>query len=503
MAQGSVIVIGGGIAGLASGIYARANGYKTTVFEMHSLPGGLCTSWDREGYVFDGCIHWFVGGKAGTAFRPIWDEVGATDLELIPHDRLSSVRDLHGNELVLWADLERLERAMLEKWPAEKAAIKELVEGSRAMAKAGSILPDSPPDMMGAFDGLKMLVKSGSALLKMRKYQMLSMDDFSKAFSDPFLRNAIRNAVMEPRFSAMGVLGTLGWFDAGDASWVGGGSLGLARKLEKRLVDLGGTIAYRSKVDRILVENDRAVGVRLADGTEHRADYVIGAADGHATIFEMLEGRYADDRIRSLYDKLEPFSPIIQVSLGVDRDMSAEPWSVVLLLGRGYRIAGTHVAAVWTHHYSYDAAMAPAGKSSLTTIFGADLDHWQRLKEQGRDAYNAAKDDVARQVIDLVERAYPGTRDKIEVVDVATPTTYVRYTGNWRGSIEGWLLSPENAKAAGPGGLPRKLPGLSNFCMAGQWVWPGGGLPSAVLTGRWAGQTLCADAGHAFVAPRT
>ena len=47
MAEGSVIVIGGGIAGLASGIYAQANGYDTTVFEMHTLPGGL----DRKSVV--------------------------------------------------------------------------------------------------------------------------------------------------------------------------------------------------------------------------------------------------------------------------------------------------------------------------------------------------------------------------------------------------------------------------------------------------------------------
>ena len=185
-----------------------------------------------------------------------------------------------------------------------------------------------------------------------------------------------------------------------------------------------------------------------------------------------------------------------------DRDLSGEPWSVVLLLDDGTEIAGTRVDSLWTHHYSYDPSMAPAGKASITTIFAADLAYWERLQAQGREAYNAEKDAVARQVIGLVERAYPGIRDKIEVIDVATPTTYVRYTGNWRASFEGWLLSPKNTKAVGMSGLPRKLPGLSNFVMAGQWVWPGGGLPSGVLTGRWAVQTICADAGKGFVAPR-
>ncbi len=66
---------------------------------------------------------------------------------------------------------------------------------------------------------------------------------------------------------------------------------------------LGDEIDYGVRVYRVLVEDDRAVGVRLADGTEHRADLVISAADGHATIFDMLQGKYVDDEIRATYDE--------------------------------------------------------------------------------------------------------------------------------------------------------------------------------------------------------
>ncbi len=502
MARGSVIVIGGGIAGLATGIYAAANGYETSVLEMHTIPGGLCTSWERQGYCFDGCIHWFVGGKPGRGFYPLWEEVGATEgLELVARDRLNSVRDEVGNELVLWSDLSRVESEMLASWPSDAKAIRGLVKGSHLMAGVGSMVPTTPPDMMRAWDGLKMLVTSGSALRKMRRYQMLTVQDLADGFSDPFLRRAVANAVNEPRISSMALLSTLGWFDVGDANWVMGGSALFARRLERRLLDLGGEIRYRSRVKRILVEDDRAVGVRLSDGTEQRAEVVISAADGHATIFDMLEGRYVDDRIRDLYDNLELFPAIVQVSLGVNRDMSNEPWSVVTLLDDPVEIAGRQVSSAWTHHYSFDPSMAPTGKSSVTCILEGDLEHWQKLGDTSREAYLAEKDAVARQVIDIVERAYPGVHDAVEVVDVATPTTYVRYTGNWRASFEGWLLSPKNTKLTGMAGMPRKLPGLDRFWMAGQWVWPGGGLPSGVLTGRWAIQNLCAADGREFVAP--
>jgi len=61
------------------------------------------------------------------------------------------------------------------------------------------------------------------------------------------------------------------------------------------------------------------VGVRLEDGTEYRGDYVISAADGYATIFEMLDGKYVDKRIRGYYEKLAIFPPLVYVAMGVNR----------------------------------------------------------------------------------------------------------------------------------------------------------------------------------------
>ena len=73
----SMIVIGGGLAGLSTGCYARMNGYHTTILEQHSSPGGLCTSWRRGEYIFDGCIHWLAGSSGEGLLGQWWNEVGA------------------------------------------------------------------------------------------------------------------------------------------------------------------------------------------------------------------------------------------------------------------------------------------------------------------------------------------------------------------------------------------------------------------------------------------
>ena len=79
--------------------------------------------------------------------------------------------------------------------------------------------------------------------------------------------------------------------------------------------------------------------------------------------------------------------------------------------------------------------------------------------------------------------------------DVSTPATVIRYTNNWKGSFEGWLLTPK----MGFRQMKKVLPGLENFYMAGQWVEPGGGLPTAIMSGRNATQIICKEDKKKFI----
>ena len=81
MTRKKVIIIGAGIAGLSAGCYLQMNGYESKIFELHEISGGLCTSWERQGYTFDGCIHWLVGSGPSMMLYDIWTEVGAITKE--------------------------------------------------------------------------------------------------------------------------------------------------------------------------------------------------------------------------------------------------------------------------------------------------------------------------------------------------------------------------------------------------------------------------------------
>jgi phytoene dehydrogenase-like protein len=106
-----------------------------------------------------------------------------------------------------------------------------------------------------------------------------------------------------------------------------------------------------------------------------------------------------------------------------------------------------------------------------------------------RCRYNQEKRRVADAVISVLQKSSPEIRQTVEVIDVSTPATVIRHTGNSKGSMEGWLMTP----GTGFKPLRNKLPPLQRFPMIGQWVMPGGGLPSGLITARSAIRTIWRD----------
>ncbi len=235
----------------------------------------------------------------------------------------------------------------------------------------------------------------------------------------------------------------------------------------------------------------------MADGREERADYVVSAADLHATVFDMLGGKYVDDRVRGWFSDFVPFPPLVFVGVGVAREFPEVPFSssgISLGLDEPLRLGGQTVERIEFRIRNYDPTMAPAGRTVITSMLPVDYDYWKELSKD-HAAYESEKEAIAAAVLKVLDQRFPGLAEQVEMVDVSTPTTFERYTGNWRGSFEGWQPTPSNLTIE----MPKKLPGLEGLFLAGQWVAPGGGLPSGVITGRQVTQLICHEDGRRFV----
>jgi phytoene dehydrogenase-like protein len=108
-----------------------------------------------------------------------------------------------------------------------------------------------------------------------------------------------------------------------------------------------------------------------------------------------------------------------------------------------------------------------SGKTAVTCFLPTyNFEFWLALQRDDPVRYKAEKQRIANAVIAIFEQRVAGVRQAIEVVDVSTPATVIRYTGNWKGSMEGWLLTPRTGLRP----LPNCLPGLRRFRMVGQRV---------------------------------
>ena len=494
----SILIIGAGIAGLAAGCYAQMNGYKSQIFELHTLPGGLCTSWVRKGYTFDGCIHYLFGSGEGQPFHQVWRELGTLPGQgLVNHAELLRIAGPDGQTLIVYSDPDRLEEHLLQLSPADRGPIHQFCSAVRAFARFDlSQLNRQPRSQMSLMDWRDFGLKMTPFLPHIAKWGLISAQDFANRFHDPFLRRALPQMFAWPEIPMMAGLSLLAYMYTRNAGFPLGGSLEFARAIERRYLELGGQIHYQSQVEKILVEDGRAVGVRLYNDEIHHADRIISAADGHGTLFYMLGKQYLPKKIRQLYDGRLPIHTIIQVSLGVKRDFSSEPHWVIRLLDQPLLIAGEEHADIGVKNYCFDPSLAPAGKSTLISMIRTNYDYWQRI--YGHRLYDSEQDQVAGIVIDYLEGSYPGLRGDIEVVDVATPLSYERYTGNWQGSSCGWLLTKESMPLMITG-MAKTLPAVKNFYLAGQWVEPGGSVPLAAVSGRNAIQLICAADQKKFV----
>jgi phytoene dehydrogenase-like protein len=471
------------------------NGYRTEILEMNPFPGGLCTAWDRGPYVFDGCLSWLVGTAPSSTFHQMWNELGAlAGREIIHRDEFLRVEGRDGQVLSLSTDLGRLAENCKRLAPEDADRVEKLL---RAVRRCNVVNPplENPLELMSAWEKTKLLFRYLSMLPAVLQWKNRELARYLASYRNPLLREALQAAVGDGRLSALVLVLVLALRSGKNAGYVTGGSRALAKAIAERYARLGGVLRCNTRAVAITVGNHRATGVRCADGTTIPAATVVSCADGHATIFGMLEGRYVNLRILDAYRRWNVFRGLIQVSLGINQIFPGAPHAVSLPLLQPLKVDDTtQPDRIEVSMFGPDSGFCPAGRTVVIARFPGSYKYWANLKHHRPTGYQEAKKELLREVIGALDQRFPGLARHVEQTDLATPATYERWTGNWQGSYQGWLPTPRILGRR----LPYTLPGLKNFYMAGQWVETGGGLPPSALSGRYVAQMICARDGKKF-----
>ena len=492
MKKKKVIVIGGGIAGLSAGVYALRCGFDVTVLESHNIAGGNCTSWRRKDYLFEGGMHWLSGSDRNEPINRLWRTVGALDDSVAIHTSEPFVTyDHNGAPICFYRNVDVTEKHLLEISPEDSREIRKLCGYIRKVKNLAMPVTDIRGVKVTKKNPvpLSMLFSAFQAVRIMQSYSKVSREKYINRFKHEGIRSMLKACTTE-KSGVVPIFFTMGILSRGDGGFPEGGSLPFVERIVKTFSGLGGELLCNTRADRVIIENGKAVGV-MTGSRRLDADAVIVTADTMAVdhLFDIpLKSPWLDEMRKVTEPTMATF-----ICLGINADLHKLNKYYVFKTPAPITLDTQVYEFLSISNYAGDPDYSPSGKTALTIQLGGDTyDFWKKAKEAG--SYTEEKRKIAEAVIAALEAKIPDIKGKVEVIDVATPLTYERYCGNWKGS---WMT--ETTISMKMKTYPSAIKGLQGLYFAGHRISPPGGLPTALVTGRTAVQYLCRDTGTVFV----
>ena len=336
---------------------------------------------------------------------------------------------------------------------------------------------------------LKSILDMLPALPRLGFYSRQTTKEYTERYKSPLLKLFLQN-IAGADYSAVAMIFTLATLVSGDGGYPEGGSLAMAGRIAKSAEALGGIIQYGSFVSKVDVQNGAAKGV-IVNGDFVPADAVIVTSDTLVAVDSLFDPPIQEKWALRMRTEIIPVLDTF-ISIGVEEDLSDLPESLNFAPEEPLMCGGTPNEFIGINNYAGYQGYAPKGCTPLTCILSGDTyDYWKACKANG--TYEAEKQKLAEAFIHILEQKYPKTKGKVAVWDVATPLTYERYLGSYKGS---WMSV---IKSGMPNqSYPSKPELYSNVYFAGHRISPPGGLPPAAETGRKAVQYLCKDTGAVF-----
>ena len=480
--EGRAVVIGSGFGGLAAAVRLGARGYSVTVCERLESPGGRALVHRQDGFTFD------AGPTIVTApflFEELWELCGrrlADDVELRAVSPFYRIRFHDGSQLDCSADHAAMREQIRQLNPADVRGYDAFLAASEAIFDVGFRRLAHVP-----FHRFRRMLATLPELIRLRSDRSVyALAD--RCFQDPRLKLAFSFhplLVGGNPFATTSVYALIAFLERRwGVHFAMGGTGSLVRGLVSLIEGQGNQVRCGADVAEILVEDGRAAGVRLSDGSVLPADVVVSNADPAWTYSRLLPGvrrrRWHDRRLaRSRYSM-----SLFVWYFGTSRQYPAVPHHT-MIMGPRYRgllrdIFDAHVLAedfsLYLHRpTATDPALAPPGCDAFYVLspvpnLDADVD-WQQQAE------------VYRQRIQerLEATLLPGLGDALVSSRLMTPLDFRDRLLSVKGA--GFGLAPELTQSAWfrP---HNKSEEVENLFLVGAGTHPGAGLPGVLSSAR-------------------
>ena len=490
-----VIIIGAGVSGLSAGIYAEQHGLHAILLEKNPSVGGMCTGWYRKGYYLDGCIHWLTGTKEGTLLNEMWHNLDAIkDPKDVLYLDSWGTYEFQGQKVTMWRDLDRAEKEWKEISPVDSKMIHKFFKMVRDFTTV-----ELPLDLPISLIPLHRKLKLGLKVIKVWPSYLLSMRQTREKFAAKFKSPVIRFALTTCQTGGNNLFSMIYSYATvanGDGGVPMGGSKPMVERMKEKFLSLGGTLKLNANVERIIVNNKNATGVKLNNGQTINGDYVVSCLDTNYTLKKLLRAEYPLPSFEKRFNATNYHSPsCILINYAIKKDNNLPtPFSFNC---EPFKVGGVTINHITVRNYSYDPTFTRDKNTVLSVLLtqsSADYPFYRELAKD-KQAYEQYKNDIANIVKDRIVERFPELESSLETLDVATPYTFKRYVNSSNGVYMSFYFTHKQSMFSHHG----KVKGIDNLYLSGQWMQGPGGLPIAMTQGKFAIQRICKRENLSFV----
>ncbi len=504
-----VIVIGAGVGGLATATLLAKKGFDVLLCENHFMPGGCCSAVRRGGVTSDvGASLLFGFGTEGLTQHHFFHNIVEEPIDVIRDDSIFRVhwktKTGEYKEVTVWRDFEKYMESLTASFPGKESVLRKFYEFLEQRFKSITKV-----EMPMAFTeipislALKMLKKSPIGMLKVAKLlNITGLELMNKFFTDPELvgffdmiimtMNMVKSDVNPGLLSGM----VFAECNHGGAYYPIGSPQMVPNIMEKAFDKFNGKPIYRHKVSEILFDTQgakpQAIGVKLDDNTKIYGNDIVYAGNIYNLFGGLIPAEICGKEKVEETMKLEASSAVFPAYLSVDaKAIPKNTRPVEVFISDITDLERADIRFVFTPSLE-DSTLAPEGVHSMSIIQRGNPNMWPRPSDPfyQSEGYNKLKQKVADDMLKDMEQFFPDLRKHIRTIEIATPTTFERFTMKYKGNIGGPVqkMGQQLWKR-----VHARVKGYKNLYMAGDSTTMGTGVVSSLISGVSAANSILKD----------
>ena len=493
--QFDAVIIGSGLGGLSCAAAFARQGFRPLVLEKHNRPGGYATTFKRPGgFEFDVSLHSTSVGERDGIHNLIPGFPEITDIEFLAHPNLYRVVYPDFDIRVPQKNIDEYINILTGYFPEEKEGIQGILDDMRGVsndihkilnARGNVDFSNFPVDFPYLFNCYS---KTWGQIVDAK----ITNPKLKAIISAQWAYYGLPPSLLSSYYYAMPALGYLengGYYPRGKSQRI---SNALVQFIEEH----GGKVILDTRVEKILTKEQTAYGVKTDKGEEFTGKVVISNANAPDTFNKLLsQGETLNDYLTQ-WKQFSVSLSSFQIFLGLKEDIVGKSGIAdsEIFYESGYDMDASYQAAqnadmencgfALTLYDNIYRGYSPQGKNTLNLMTLQGYDHWEKFeadyKKGDKTAYRKEKEKMADILIKRAEETLlPGLSKAIEVKEIGTPLTNVRYTGNYRGAVYGWDQTLNNS---GQNRLAHHTP-IKNLYLSGAWTKPGHGYGGVLWSG--------------------